>query len=104
MIWKRKGSNLIVAIILSIAYVIVTFLNVIGPFHINAVGNINIPGMLPFYSIIYLLISLLITWSLYFYLKEKPEILFFLLMILGILIIFIEIFIWGSVGSTYHQY
>ena len=98
MRWK-KISNIITAYILSIAYTIVTLLNIIGPMHMNDQGTINYAGHLTFYSIIYWIISLAITWGIYFLLRKKPEILFFTLIILGMLIIIAENFLWASMGS-----
>jgi hypothetical protein len=98
MRWKR-ASNFIIAVILSIAFTIVTLLNIIGPLHINDVGAINKLGILSVYSIIYCIISLTLTWSIYFYFKNKPKFLFFILIILGIVIIIAENFMWGYVGS-----
>ena len=98
MRWK-KVSDLIVAIILSIAYTIATLLNVIGPLHMNDTGGMNALGALAVYSIIYWLIALIITWGLYFYLKKKTEALFFILIIVGIALIILENFLWGWMGS-----
>lgn len=98
MRWK-KVSNLITAIILSLAFAIVTLLNIIGPLHMNAQGSMNTLGMLSVYSFIYFIISLIILWSIYFYLKHKPEFLFFTLIILGIIIIIVENFLWAWMGS-----
>jgi len=98
MIWNKK-SNIIIVCILSITYTIVTLLNIIGPLHINNTGNFNHLGMLSVYSIIYWIIALLVTWTTYWYLKRKPELLFFTLIILGIIIILIENFMWGLIGS-----
>ncbi|RDI44536.1 hypothetical protein [Aquicella lusitana] len=96
----RKTSNLIIAIILSIAYTIVSFLNIIGPLHMDATGTMNEPGPLSVYTIIYWLVSLAVTWGIYFYWRKKPELLFFTLLILGIVIIVAEIFLWGWMGSA----
>lgn len=98
MRWKRI-SNLILVVILSIAYTIVTLLNIIGPLHMNETGQMNELGMLAFLSILYWIFSLIITWGVYFYLKKKAEILFFTLIILGIGIIIIENFLWAWMGS-----
>lgn len=98
MKWKSIG-NLITIIILSIAYTIVTLLNVIGPLHTNETGNINPLSAITVYSIIYWIVALIVTWSVYFYMRNKPEILFFTLVILGIAIIITEVFLWGWTGS-----
>lgn len=97
MRWKRI-SNIIVASILTIVYFVVTALNVIGPLHINNAGTINKIGPLAEYSVLYLFAALIITWGVYFYLKTKPEILFFTLIILGIVIIIAENFLWAWIG------
>jgi len=99
MKWKKKASNFIVVVILSLAYTIVTLLNIIGPLHANLSGGINHLGWLAVYSVIYLVAALVVSWGLYFNLKNKPEFLFFTLIILGIVIIIVEVFIWGFIGS-----
>jgi hypothetical protein len=98
MKWKRL-SNEIVAFILSLAFVIVTILNMIGPLHINQTGAINAPGYLALYSFVYLLVSLIVIWGCYFGLKHHAKLLFFVLMILGVIFIFGEVFLWGLTGS-----
>lgn len=100
MKWKSK-PNFPIALILSLAYSIVTLLNIIGPLHMNAQGNINQPGALSLASFFYFLVSLGITWGLYAFLRKKPEVLFFTLIIVGIFLIFLEIFLWGWMGSSY---
>lgn len=97
MRWKKK-SNFIIACVLSLAYTIVTLLNIIGPLHINRLGTINTLGPLSAYSVIYWFLSLVITWGVYFYLRKKPETLFFTLIIMGIIIIIVENFLWGWMG------
>lgn len=98
MKWKRN-ANFIIVCILSLAYTIVTLLDIIGPLHMNATGAMNQPGILSIYSIIYYVITLLITWLLYFWLKNKPELLFFVLLVVGIAVIYFEVFLWGWMGS-----
>ncbi len=98
MRWK-KNANIIIVCILSLAYTIVTLLNIIGPLHMNAAGSMNQLGMLSIYSLVYCGLALLLTWTIYFKFNDKPELLFFLLMILGIAIIILEVFIWGLMGS-----
>jgi len=100
MKWKSK-PNLLIALIFSFAYIIVTVLDVIGPLHINAQGDINRIGELSLFSFIYLLVAWVITWLLYFILHKKHEVLFFTLMIVGILLIILEPFLWGLLGSSY---
>ena len=98
MIWKKRRSNLIVVSILSIIFTVVSFLLCIGPLHMNSTGAINQTGILTVYSIFYWLVSLAICWSLYFYLRHKPEILFFSLVFVGIALIIMEVFLWGWIG------
>ncbi|OGT36462.1 MAG: hypothetical protein A3F11_11780 [Gammaproteobacteria bacterium RIFCSPHIGHO2_12_FULL_37_14] len=98
MRWQKR-SNLIIVIILSFAFTIATLLNIIGPLHTDATGKINTSIALSIYSFIYFIVSLSIIWGLYFYLKNKPKLLFYLLIILGIIIIIIENFLWGWMGS-----
>lgn len=100
MRWKSK-PNFLIALILSLAYCIVTLLNVIGPLHINAQGNINKMGALSVFSLIYLLVALLITWGSYVLLHKKHEALFFTLIIVGVFLILFELFLWGWMGSSY---
>lgn len=99
MIWKKKLSNVIVAILLSIAYTIVTLMNIIGPLHANMSGNMNQLGPLALYSLIYWFVALVLTWGLYFNLKNRPELLYFILVVFGMLIIVVEVFVWGIYGS-----
>ena len=98
MKWKIN-SNLIVILVFSIAYTVVTLLNIIGPLHMNSVGNINKLSAITVYSIIYWILALLISWVVYFRLRKKPEILFFTLLILGMSFIMLEVFLWGWIGS-----
>lgn len=99
MKWRKKASNIIIASILSIAYIVVTLLNIIGPLHINQTGNINPLGALSYYSVVYLIFSLALTWGLYYSLRKKPELLFFILIIVGIALIIFANFLWGWIGS-----
>jgi hypothetical protein len=99
MRWKKARSNIIVTIILSIAYVIVTLLNIIGPLHMDSTGGINPLGALSLVSLLYLGFALAFTWLLYFSLRQKAELLFFLLIISGIVLIVFENFLWGWMGS-----
>ena len=71
MRWKSV-TNLITLIILSIAYTIVTLLNIIGPLHTNETGNINPLSAITLYSIIYWVFALLVSWGVYFTLRKKP--------------------------------
>lgn len=98
MRWK-KTSNFIIAILFTIAFTITTLLNIIGPLHMNATGSMNTLGFLSLYSFIYYLCSLLLLWAVYFYLRHKPEWLFFVLVSMGIIIIVAENYLWGSMGS-----
>ncbi len=100
MRWKSK-PNFLIALILSLAYAIVTLLDVIGPLHTNAQGNINQLGALSLFSFIYFLVALAVTWGLYAILRKKPEVLFFTLIIVGVSLIIAEVFLWGWMGSTY---
>lgn len=95
--WK-KLSNLIIALILTITFAITTFLNLIGPIHMNASGSFNGPGSLSIYSLIYFIFSFALLWGLYFSLRSKPELLFFLLIIFGIVVIVVDNFLWATVG------
>lgn len=97
MRWK-KTSNLIITIILTVAFAITTLLNIIGPLHINATGSFNSPGPLSIYSLIYFIFSFAILWGLYFSLRTKPELLFFLLIVYGISVIILENFLWAVTG------
>lgn len=94
MRWK-KVSNFILVIILTIAITITTLLNVIGPLHTNELGAINQLGAISLYSIIYFVFSISLLWGLYFYLKNKTELLFFILIVVGVLLIIAENFLWA---------
>jgi hypothetical protein len=96
MRWKRKLSNLIVVSILSLAFTIVTLLLIIGPLHMNSAGTMNHLGAFSLVALLYWLFSLSICWCMYFALRTKPEMLYFTLMILGIVLIIAEIFIWAN--------
>lgn len=98
MRWK-KISNFILTIIFSIAFMITTLLNMLGPLHVNATGMINQSGSLLKYSLIYFIFSIIIIWGLYFFLRKRTELLFFVLIIVGITIIIAENFIWALMGS-----
>lgn len=97
MRWS-KSFNFVIVIILSIIYTVVTLLNIMGPLHMNATGAITKPGLLSIYSIIFWLFSLLMTWLVYFLLRNKSEALFFILIILGIVLIIAENFLWAWMG------
>jgi len=97
MKWK-KNSNLIIILILSVVYTIVTLLDILGPLHANITGNINQVSAITYYSILYWAFAIIITWIVYFSLKKYPEILFFTLLILGMFLVIIEIFLWGWMG------
>src|SRR5438046_78243 len=97
MKWK-KITNLITLLVLSIAYTIVTLLNIIGPLHANSTGNINNLSAITLYSIIYWVFALFLSWMVYFKMRNKPEALFFTLIILGICLIIAEVFMWGWIG------
>lgn len=98
MKWKSI-TNLITATILSIAYTIVTLMNIIGPLHTNDEGQINPLSAITLYSILFWIVALIITWSVYYSLRKKPETSFFTLVIMGITLIIAEVFMWGWTGS-----
>lgn len=99
MRWK-KASDTIVAVILSIAYTIVTLMNIIGPLHITDTGGVMNPlGSVAVYSIIFWVFALIITWGVYFYLRKKPGLIYFILIAIGIVLIILEVFLWGWLGS-----
>ena len=98
MRWK-KFSNFIIVIILSLAYVFITFMNVIGPLHMNAKGGMNGPGILPGYGMGYLIVSLVVTWTCYLYFQKKTETVFFLTLIVGIIFLIIGAFLWHLAGG-----
>lgn len=99
MIWKKRHSNLIVAIIFSIFFTITTLLLVIGPLHINAVGGMFSVSYETLSAVIFWALSVVLTWSFYFTFRSYPAFLFFLLMLYGIAIIIAEVFMWGHFGS-----
>jgi hypothetical protein len=98
MRWKSQ-PNFAVALILSFIYIVMTLLDIIGPMHINAQGGTNPPGAFAAQSIIFLMMSLVITWETYALLRDKPKAAFFTLIILGIIFILIDLFFWGWLGS-----
>ncbi len=95
MRWKKQKSNLIVVSLLSIAYTIVTIMMLIAPMHMNSMGNINQVSGHALYAIMFWVLALVLSWYLYAVLRSKPELLFFVLMILGIVLIIAEIFMFG---------
>lgn len=97
MKWK-KTSNFIIVILLTILLTTTTLLNIVGPLHMNATGTMNTLGILSIYSILYYLCSLVLLWAIYFYLRHKPEALFFTLITLGIIMILGENYLWGKIG------
>ena len=96
--WKAK-PNLAVTLILTLVFVIATLLNILGPLHTDASGQISPPTDLSIYSLLYLIVSLLIIWGLYFSLYKKPKLLFYILITVGMLIIILENFLWAWIGS-----
>lgn len=91
MRWK-KASNLIIAIILSLAFTIVIVLNSIDSMHIYKLRAVSV------YGCIYWILSLIILWGLYVYLRRNQELLFFVIIIVGIVLIILETILWGWVG------
>ena len=87
-----KSSNYIIAVFFSIAYVLVTWLNLIAPLHIPQI-NIEGPTFHPYISLVYLAISLAVTWSIYFFFKKPDKVSFFLPFIVGIALILIGLFL-----------
>lgn len=94
MKWHKK-PNVIVALIVSLAYTIVTLMNVIGPLHMNGSGGNYQLSQETTYSLVYWVIALIVTWGLFFILRNKPKLQFFTLIVLGIVIIIAEVFLWG---------
>lgn len=94
----HKFSNFIIAIVLTLAYVIVTLLNIIGPMHMTPTGGMYGFTATAGYSIAYFIIAVAVLWGVYINLRNKPELLFFTLLILGIVTIIGEIFLWGWLG------
>ena len=98
MKWK-SFSNFIIVIILSLAYVMMALLNVVGPLHMNATGGMNHPGVLPENALCYLIVALVVTWSVYLFLRKKPETLFFVSLIIGIIFFLFGAFLWHFLGA-----
>lgn len=96
----RNTTNLVISILLSFAYTVVTVLNIIGPLHMNKSGSINnLPKSLFVASLVYWIVSLLLTWFIYFLFKKYPEFLFFCLIFFGIFFIIFQNFVWAWIGS-----
>ena len=95
MKWKRHNANLIVVALLSLAYTIVTLMMIIAPLHMNSLGDMNQVSGYSLYAIAYWAFALAISWYVYIVLQHKPSLQFFTLMILGIVIIIVEIFLWS---------
>jgi hypothetical protein len=98
MRWKKRSSNLIVVSILSIAYTIVTLLIIIGPLHVNSAGNMYHLSAETVYALIFWLVALTSSWVIYLGLRNRPELLFFTLILSAIVIIIAEVFLWGWLG------
>lgn len=93
MRWK-KNSNFIIVVILSIAYTYVAFLNIMGPLH-PPIISIKGPEDHPGFALIYWIIALAVTWSIYYFLRKRPGLFATLvLIIVGIAFIFAGIFLW----------
>ena len=100
MRWKKK-ANFILAVIFSFIYSGVTFLSMIGPLHINSIGGMNqINQHSVVYNIMYWMIALVLTWHLYFTFKNRPRLLFFTLIIVGISLIIGEDFVWHVLNPS----
>lgn len=98
MKWKPATANFQIVVILTICYTVVTMLNIIGPLHTDAAGEINQSWGLAILSILYWSIATFMTWAAYFFLQERPKVLFFTLMILGITVIVTQNFLWAWWG------
>lgn len=93
MRWN-KMLTLIITVILSLAYAIVSLLNLIGPLH-PRIASIKGPLIHPLLCLAYLVICLIISWSIYFYYRKKPSrFSFFLTVLVGIAFIFSGVFLW----------
>lgn len=99
MVWKKRNSNLIVAVVLSVIITMETLLLVIGPLHINSTGGMFTVSYETLSAFIFWVFALLLTWSFYFTFRKHPEFLFFLLIVYGIAVIIAEIFMWGHFGT-----
>lgn len=95
MKWKKQKSNLIVVSLLSIAYTIVTLMMIIAPLHMNSMGGVNQVSGHSLYAIVFWVFALVVSWYLYAALRHKPELLFFVLMMLGVVLIIAEIFLFS---------
>lgn len=93
MRWKRT-SMFIIVMILSLAYTYVSFLNFIGPLHRPILTIQGTEGH-PLFVVGYWLISLLISWGIYFKFRTKPSMWHTLILLLvGVALIFSGIFLW----------
>lgn len=89
-----KSTDFIVAIMFSIAYFLVAFLNYIGDWHAPVVTLLG-PKIHPLYCLGYLITALFITWSIYFLTRlHANRATFFIAIFVGIGLIFSGIFLW----------
>lgn len=94
MMRRWKSADFIVAFMLSIAYFFIALLNWLAPYH-SPLLNGDQPTDHPWLSLIYFIVAVAITWTIYFFSKKRAKITsFFVAIIVGIILIFVGIFMW----------
>ncbi|HTM64254.1 MAG TPA: hypothetical protein VL360_07110 [Gammaproteobacteria bacterium] len=93
MKWKKQHSNLLIVSLLTLAYTAITLMMLIGPLHVNSVGEISRMGALSLYSLVYWIFAIWISWTLFTVLRKRPALSFFVLLIVGMILILGELFL-----------
>lgn len=94
MRWKRI-VNFIVTVVFSFFFFVIALLNFIGPIH-PPITTIQGPRIHPLFSLAYLFIALIVSWSLYASTRRKPgRRSFFVLVVVNIGLIFAGLFLWS---------
>lgn len=100
MMRRWKSADFIVALMLSIAYFYIALLNWLAPLH-SPLLDMKGPTDHPWLSVIYFIVALAITWSVYFLSRKRAKITsFFVAILIGIILIFAGIFMWKAVDKV----
>lgn len=92
MKWKKHHSNLLIVSLLTVAYTAITLMMVIGPLHVNSAGDISKMGASSLYALVYWIFAVCVSWLLFVVLRNRARLSFFVLLIVGIILILGELF------------
>lgn len=98
MKWK-KHANLVLAVVFTFAYVIMTLFLLLGTSHppsiANPLGVSTILTPYPLFGLLYLILALIISWGIYYFLQDKEGALpFFISLFISMAIFIVGIFVW----------